>query len=62
MDEMKTGVGPTDMETAKSDEVGGSTMTELMLVLFDGAVSTKVEFVTVVEFWMVVPGAVPETI
>ena len=47
---MKTGVGATDMDTAKSEDVVGSTMIELMLVLFDGVVSVKVEFVTVAEF------------
>jgi hypothetical protein len=32
---------------------------EVMLVLFDGLGSTKVELVTVAELWIVVPAAVP---
>ena len=59
---MNTGVGATDMDTAKSDVVGGSTMIELILVLFEGAVSVNVEFVTVAEPWIVVPGVVPDVI
>ena len=52
------GRGGNRLETAKSEVVVGSTMMEVMLVLLAGTVSTRAEFVTVAEFWMVVPAAV----
>ncbi len=61
-EEMKTGVGATDIDKAMSELVVGSTIIEVMLVLFEGTVSTNVEFVTVAEPWMVVPAAVPAAI
>ena len=59
MDEIKMGVGATAIERAKSEEVVGSMMTEVRLVLLAGTVSMKVELVTVAELWMVVPAATP---
>jgi len=49
VEETKTGVGETDMETPRSEVLAGSTRIEVMLVLLEGTVSTKVEFVTVTE-------------
>jgi hypothetical protein len=40
LEETKTGVGETDMETPRSAEVVGSTTMEVMLVLFAGMLST----------------------
>jgi hypothetical protein len=58
-EEIKTGVGVADIVSAKSELVVGSTIIEVMLVLFAGIGSSKVEFVTVAEDWIVVPAAVP---
>ena len=46
---MNTGVGATDMDNARSEEVVGSTPMETMLVLLEGVGSGMVEFVTVAE-------------
>ena len=52
---MNTGVGETDMERPRSEAATDSTKMEVMLVLFEGMGSTRVEFVTVVEFRITVP-------
>ena len=49
MEEMKIGVGATDIERARSALLAGSIVIELRLVLLEGTVSTNVEFVTVAE-------------
>jgi hypothetical protein len=57
-EEMKTGVGETDIDTAKSAVPAGSTMNVLTLVLLEGVGSVTVD-VTVAELRMTVPEAVP---
>jgi hypothetical protein len=46
---MKIGVGATAIARARSALLTGSMVIELRLVLFEGTVSTNVEFVTVAE-------------